>query len=101
MADGDALRSRRKRLHAAGDHSLCKRCSAVLGGAAMVEAQEIPADDIGKMRWLADQLARAYRAEPGNAMLAQQLRMTLQALAGSGKPSDDDLESLFAELSSS
>src|SRR5437016_944875 len=28
MADNDALRSRRKRLHAAGDHRLCRRCDA-------------------------------------------------------------------------
>lgn len=99
MADDEALRSRRKRAHAAGDHSLCKRCAAVriaLGG------QEIPADDRAKLRWLAGTLAGAYKADPGNALLARELRMTLQALLGGGDANDRDrdIEGLFADLSS-
>ena len=98
MADSDALRARRKRAHAAGDHSLCKRCPSVQ---IDPEGQEIPADDTGKLRWLAASLAEAYRADPGNALLARELRMTLQALMGRSSPgdSDRDLDDLFAEFS--
>jgi len=48
---------------------------------------------------LAVTLRAAYEAEPGNALLARELRMTLQALlpvAGPGM--DGDLAGLFAEL---
>jgi len=99
MADSDALRTRRRRAHAAGDHSLCKRCAAVRIEA---EGEEIPADDAGKLRWLAAGLARAYKADPGNALLARELRMTLQALLGRGdgpEGRDRDLDELFAEFS--
>ena len=100
MADSDALRSRRKRAHAAGDHSLCKRC-AVRRMPIAPEGRDPPADDLGKLRWLAGQLAEAYRADPGNALLARELRMTLQALMPQkGGQADDELAGLFAELGS-
>ena len=52
------------------------------------------------MRQLAAQLARAYRIEPGNALLARELRMTLQALMPKpGRQADGELEALFAEFS--
>jgi hypothetical protein len=99
VADSDALRTRRRRAHAAGDHSLCKRCPVVRIEA---EGEEIPASDRAKLRWLAEGLARAYQADPGNALLARELRMTLQALLGGGDANDRDrdIEDLFAELSS-
>lgn len=54
------------------------------------------------LRQLAAQLTWAYSVDPGNALLARELRMTLQALvpqkAGN---SDDDLSELFAEFSGS
>jgi hypothetical protein len=63
------------------------------------DGQEIPADDAGKMRWLAAGLALAYKADPGNALLARELRMTLQALMGRGRePVDRDLDDLFAQF---
>lgn len=58
------------------------------------------ADAEAELRELGGQLAAAYRADPGNALLARELRMTLQALlpvrAGDGQ--GDDLEALFAGL---
>ena len=102
MADSGSLRTRRYRAHRAGDHSLCKHCAALRGVAAAPPAQEgrdLPADDLGKLRWLAGQLAEAYRADPGNALLARELRMTLQALMPQkGGNADDELAGLFAEL---
>ena len=101
MADSGSLRVRRHRLHAAGDHSLCKRCAAVRTGLPAVEGREIPVDDTGKMRWLAASLVEAYRADPGNALLARELRMTLQALMGRGdgpEGRDHELDALFAEF---
>ena len=108
MADPGALRVRRARAHKSGDHSLCKRCAAVRGGGGPPEGAPLllpPTssqmdDPVAALRELAAQLAAAYRADRGNAMLARELRMTLQALVPQ-KPgnSDDDLDDLFAELS--
>ena len=102
VADSDAVRSQRYRLHKAGDHSLCKRCAVLRRAAIAPEGRGFPPDDLGKMRWLAGQLAEAYAADPGNALLARELRMTLQALiGGGGQRADDDLAGLFAELGAS
>jgi hypothetical protein len=108
LADAPALRMRRSRAHKAGDHSLCRRCPVVLGrppaadgreGREIPEAPEIPGDDAGQMRWLAKQLAAAYSADPGNALLARELRMTLQALMPKGRdPVDDELADFFGAL---
>lgn len=110
MPDSGALRVRRARAHKAGDHSLCKRCPAVRGQGGPPEGAPprlvpppAPVDDpVAELRLLAAQLARAYQADPGNALLARELRMTLQALvpAKAGNP-DDDLDDLFAEFSGS
>ena len=103
LPDSGALRVRRSRAHKAGDHSLCRRC-VVLRAEAAGEGQEIPADDTAKMRWLAGTLAQAYQADPGNALLARELRMTLQALLGRGdgpEGRDDELAGLFAEFGAS
>jgi hypothetical protein len=79
LADSGALRVRRARAHAAGDHSLCKRCSAV--------------------RDQAGRLAAAHEADPSNAPLARELRMTLAELMpkDSGN-ADADLTGLFSAL---
>ena len=109
MADSGALRVRRARAHKAGDHSLCKRCAAVRGESGPPVISSVPRlpadpalDPLAGLRELAGQLAQAYQAEPGNALLARELRMTLQALIPQ-KPgnSDDDLSDLFAELGGS
>jgi hypothetical protein len=79
------------------------RCAFVRGETTRPEGQEspeIPADDKGKLRWLATQLAGAYKADPANALLARELRMTLQALmpAGKGDSVDDELADFFGAL---
>lgn len=88
MADSPALRSRRYRQHKAGDHSLCKPgCQPRSGefGENIRPLPPVPAgsgsfDAEAELRLLADQLAGAYRADPQNALLARELRMTLQSL---------------------
>jgi hypothetical protein len=101
MADSDALRARRSRAHRAGDHSLCRRCAAVRGDVpAAVDAPK-PIDDAeAELRVLAGQLAEDYRGQRGNALLARELRMTLQALlpAAGGSGLDGELEEFFANL---
>lgn len=103
MADSGALRTRRSRAHKAGDHQYCKRCVVLRAESAATSAGvPPPVGDQAKLRWLAGLLAEDYVADRGNALLARELRMTLQALLdGQGKPSvDGDLADLFAELSS-
>jgi hypothetical protein len=43
-------------------------------------------------------LAAAYEASPGDAMLARELRMTLQALAPAEKAVDGELAELLGAL---
>ena len=84
MADSDALRSRRKRLHAAGDCSLCRHGPP--GGRVPVAAIPAPGDAPGDPRSALEalwhRLEAAHQASPDNATLARELRMTLQALTG-------------------
>lgn len=90
---------RRSRAHKAGDHSLCVRCS--VKRAEPAPAGTAPVSDAeAELRQLAGLLAAAYRSEPGNALLARELRMTLQALlpAQGGPSLDGELEDLFAGL---
>src|SRR5260370_9786059 len=84
MADSEAVRSRRKRAHAAGDHSLCRRDCAALKLAAPPADAPAAADPKTELGQLAARLAAAHRADPGNANLARELRMTLHALMGTG-----------------
>ena len=99
MADSGSVRTQRYRLHRAGDHSLCRRpCGVQKPELALPPSR--PLDAAQELRELAGRLVAAHEADPGNALLARELRLTLQALSG-GKPADDDLESLFAELSAS
>ena len=108
MADSTALRVRRSRAHKAGDHSLCRRCSVVRGEAAPPQAvPSLPRssagtdlDPVAEMRALAGRLAAAHEAEPANALLARELRMTLAELTpkDTGKAADADLTGLFGAL---
>lgn len=107
MADSEAVRSRRKRLHAAGDHSLCRRCAAVRAGAdppqVVTPLPDLPAgpafDAATELRELAARMAGAHRADPANAILGAELRKTLLELMPKGKPeADADLTGLFGAL---
>ena len=105
MADSEALRSRRKRAHAQGDHRLCKRCPAVRGeGTRTVSLLPQVAvgpefDAVAEMRQLAAELHEAYRADTSNGVLARELRMTLAELMPKGKQdADADLTGLFSAL---
>lgn len=53
-------------------------------------------DPMADMRRVAGHLVRAYLADPGNASLAREARMTLQALMGPGETVDGELAELFA-----
>lgn len=57
-------------------------------------------DPVAEMRALAARLAAAHEAEPANALLARELRMTLTELApkDTGKAADADLTGLFGAL---
>jgi hypothetical protein len=105
LADDNAVRQRRKRLHAAGDHSMCRRCAAVAGGApASIVALPAPEpgaalDAVAEMRRLALRLVAAHEGDPQNAVLARELRMTLRELMPNGAgAADADLTGLFAAL---
>jgi hypothetical protein len=87
---------RRSRAHKAGDHSLCVRCAVIK---ARPENAPPVADPLAEMRLLAGQLAAACRVEPGNASLARELRMTLQALMDPGGTVDGELAEFLAGFS--
>jgi hypothetical protein len=96
MADSGALRVRRARAHAAGDHSLCKRCAAArepaLPRTFTLVPPSAPLDAAASMERLASRLEAAHESEPGNALLARELRMTLRELIvreGQNSGSDD------------
>jgi hypothetical protein len=116
MADSEAVRSRRKRAHAAGDHSLCRRCAAVRGrpekggySAGRLSVSELPpppalicaevTDAASELRQLAARMAEAHRGDPSNAILGAELRKTLLELMPKGKQdADADLTGLFGAL---
>ena len=101
MADSGALRVRRTRAHKAGDHSLCRRCAVVKP--AVVPDLPVGSGEVTdaplELRQLAWRMAEAHRADPGNAILGRELRMTLQALIPKGEEKPDaDLTGLFGAL---
>jgi len=96
MSDSDAVRSRRKRFHAQGDHSLCspRRDCVKPKPAAVVEVSTEGGDfdPAAQMRELADRLVAAHTQDPANAALARELRATLLALPpGPEEPDELDL----------
>lgn len=109
MADNEAVRSRRKRLHASGDHSMCRRCAAVRGDAAAEVASRLtalPSPEAGavldprtEMERLALRLVAAHEGAPQNTLLARELRATLKELMPEGAGGmDADLTGLFRAL---
>src|SRR6266581_188681 len=95
MADSEAVRSRWKRAHAAGDHSLCRNCAALKLAAPPEESPPVD-DPMAEMRRLAGRVIQAHEKDPGNANLAREARMTLQALMGPGETVDGELAEMFA-----
>jgi hypothetical protein len=110
MADFGSLRVKRHRLHARGDHSLCKRCAAkraqVANLAAAWDAAALPgAEDASvaqfspraMMEALAQRLEEAHKADPADSGVARELRMTLQALGAAGG-GDDELSGFLDDF---
>ena len=104
MADSDALRQRRRKAHVQGDHSLCRRCQVVKPHPVAAVADLPPGigevtDAAAELRQLAWRMAEAHRADPANAILGRELRVTLQALMPKGdEKADADLTGLFGAL---
>src|SRR6266702_3272008 len=95
MADPNAVRSRRKRLHAAGDHSMCRH--GARGRLAAVPAPgDMPVDARASLEALARRLEAAHVADPADAAVARELRATLLALPAGADPDDDPLAELRA-----
>jgi hypothetical protein len=92
MPDSDATRSRRYRLHRGGDHSQCRH-DRVQAIQAVPDLPEGDLDAQAELVALARRLAAAHEADPGNAAVARELRMTLQVLEAPG-PDVDPLEEL-------
>ena len=90
---------RRARAHKAGDHSLCIRCAVKRADPAVVSAAVPVTDPVEGLRALAGQLTAAYGADMGNALLARELRMTLQALMGPDGNVDGELAEFLAGFS--
>jgi len=104
VADSDALRQRRRKAHVQGDHSLCRRCTATHPPRPAV-VPDLPAgsgevtDAPSELRQLAYRLVTAHQGDPGNAILARELRATLLELIPKGEASRDaDLTGLFGAL---
>jgi hypothetical protein len=95
LADSNALRMRRSRAHKAGDHSLCRNCAALKLAAPPLDVPPVD-DPLAEMRMVAARVVRAHEKDPGNANLAREARMTLQALMGPGETVDSDLAEMFA-----
>jgi len=79
MADSDALRSKRKRLHAADDHHLCRHdASSTVPAPPAADGAGI--DPHAALEALAARLEAASEADPGNDRVARELRATLLVL---------------------
>jgi hypothetical protein len=96
IADPPALRMRRSRAHKGGDHSLCRSACATVKLAAPLPDVTPATDPKAEMQALAGLLAQAYKSDPGNASLARELRMTLQALMGPGDAVDPALAEILS-----
>jgi hypothetical protein len=102
MADSGATRTRRWKLHKAGNHSECKGCDVLKGTAAAPghrETPEGPVDAQALLERQARRLEAACESQPGNAALEKELRATLLALRGPGEGADDELAEFDAAFS--
>jgi hypothetical protein len=97
MADSGAVRTARYKRHKAGDHSMCRhlRDYAPLVVLPAPGGQDL--DPVAELRQLAADALADYRANPGNAGMVREARLTLQALMGViPDMSDDPLAELRA-----
>jgi hypothetical protein len=103
MADSGSLRVRRHRQHKAGNHALCRPgCGGKTQGrrtSAEIRQDSVDSGEIlepqAAMADLAKQLRAACEANPGDAVLAREYRLTLMELAKGG---DRDGPDPFAEI---
>ena len=96
MADSNAVRQQRKRAHAAGDHRLCRGCDALTVVVPLPAADGTEFDPPASLVALARRLEAAHEADPANANVARELRMTLMGLAGdgTGPPPEDEVDQI-------
>jgi hypothetical protein len=102
MADSGATRTRRWKLHKAGDHSECKGCDALSAPpvpSVPGDAGAGPVDVRAALEAQARRLEAACEANPGSALLEKELRATLLALRGP-READDELAKFDAEFAS-
>jgi hypothetical protein len=81
MADSEAVRSQRKRRHAAGDHGMCRPERCREAGRTLVPV--LPAGEINpvaELEALVRRLIAISEADPANTAVARELRETLRAL---------------------
>jgi hypothetical protein len=98
IADNDSVRSRRKRLHAQGDHSTCKSCAAVHGVRSLELVAAEPGavvDPVAELNASAARLAEVCRSAPANIAAAHELRLTLDTLAKIGPTIADPMDELL------
>jgi hypothetical protein len=57
----------------------------------------IPLDPQASLTALALRLEAAHEQDPGNAMVARELRATLMVIAGAGAPAEDDVDRIRRE----
>jgi hypothetical protein len=103
MPDSGALRQQRYKHHRAGDHHLCRHDTGQIAQLAK-DASFAPADDFdaaAELARLAGRLRDAYAADPGNASLARELRMTLLALREPGDKVDPEIAEFLTGLANS
>jgi hypothetical protein len=103
MADSDAVRSRRKRLHAAGDHSLCTHGGPRAGIPVQPDRDTgdgTAVDPDASLAALARRLEAAHEANPGDAQLARVLKDVLLVLRSQDEGVDRELAGLLDQLRS-
>jgi hypothetical protein len=94
MADSGSLRTRRWKLHKAGDHSLCKHPAEARITLARPPEPDDGLDPHAELVALARRLAAAHEAAPDRADVARELRATLQAVADAEPPAEDPMDEL-------
>jgi hypothetical protein len=103
MADSGATRTRRWKLHKAGNHSECRDCDALRGAVTARlpgDGLEGPVDPQASLEAQARRLEAACEESPGNAALEKELRATLLVLRVPGETADSEAAAFLAEFRS-